>query len=417
MLPVAARASHGNSLGSISELSEFSLVPPDDEEQRDCQTVDAPVGGSGRSESFSRHRSSYDTDRNSGHNGLYLAQILTRGPSANRSITRSDFHSSPSSSNNRVNKSITRLNSLDYRSHATTKKGAHSSKKNDIMKNKSYYAARQDLLKRLEQGSSEERLGNELKVMINIMERMNTLLLGLSGTTIVGAPRLNMNACTINQGTALAAQMKHYFYTLGRRYERQIDNIAEIRSYLPILGPHLKSTLVRTALKIWNERIIITYVHPSHQLFLSPALETHPPKREPNEKKLNPETQHTPRFSPAPRTRYIHPPLHLLRHPGLHHLPPEAAIPLQPPPAPPRSHPPGTDPAIHGARLRHPRNTHTRDRKPSHSNERSTNPPTVSARPNRLHPNTSPGALLPTHDSQAGAKSARGGYSPSREYS
>lgn len=142
------------------------------------------------------------------------------------------------------------------------------------MKSQHYDVTRQDLLKKLEQGNSEGGLRDELKVMINMMKRMNTLLRGLSGTPIVGAPKINMNACTINQGMALAAQMKHYFNTLGEKYECQIHNITQMKSYLPILGPHVKSTLVRTALKIYSKRIMITYADPSYHLLLSLALTT-----------------------------------------------------------------------------------------------------------------------------------------------
>lgn len=250
MLPVAAHPSHKDSLSSIAELSEFSFTPPDEEERRDWQTVDAYVGYPGRSESFNRH-------------GINIAN----------------------------QKSQSNLQSVDQGSHAIYKEAPHSIKKYDIMKRQPSYATRQDLLKRLEQGSSKEGLGGELKVMINMMERMNTLLLGLGGTAIFGAPKISMNAGTINQGMALAAQMKHYFNTLGKKFECQIHNITKIQRYLPILGPHVESTLVRTALKIWNERFIITYVDSSYHLFLTLALETIPPKRDSNKRKLNPEMQ------------------------------------------------------------------------------------------------------------------------------
>lgn len=148
------------------------------------------------------------------------------------------------------------------------------------MNSQHYYDTRQDLLKRLEQGNSERGLRDELKVMINMMERMNILLRGLSGTPIVGAPKISMNVGTINQGIALAAQIKHYFNTLGKKYESQIRNITQIKSYLPILDPHVKSTLLRTGLKICNDRIIIMYADPFYHLLLTLALETaaFPPK-------------------------------------------------------------------------------------------------------------------------------------------
>lgn len=279
MLPIAAQTSDKDSFSSIAELSGFSLVPPSEGERPDYQTVDAFVGHSERSVSPTRHHSFYDTKCSSGNNGSNLAQILARSLTVNRCTTRFVFDSTSSPSKIEVDqKSLGHHHSLDQCGHVIRRKGAHSIK-NEFMKNQTYYATRQDLLKRLEQGSSQEGLGDELKVMISMMGRTNTLLIGLGRTTIVGAPTINMNVSTINQGTALAAQMKHYFNTLGEKYQRQIDNIAGIKTYLPSLGPHMKSTLIRTALKIWNERIIITYVDPPYHLFLSPAVESLPFER------------------------------------------------------------------------------------------------------------------------------------------
>ena len=354
MLPVATHASHKDSFGSIAELSVFSLVPPD-EERRDCQAMDGPVGYLGRSTSFTRHRSSYDIKFSSGDNTSYVAQTLAHDPNVNCYTPRSVLDSTSSPSHNEVNqKPPSRLRSLDQRDYAICNRSGYSTAKKEVLKSQSYYAIRQDLLARLEQGSSEDGLGKELKVMISMMARMNTLLLGLSGITIVGAPKISMNAHTINQGTAVAAQMKHYFNSLGQKYENQLGNIAAIKNYLPFLGPNVKSTLVRTALKIWNERIVITYVD-----F----------QRRPDKRKLKPKAQRKPRFSSAPPTTYLHPPFHLLRYPSLHNLSPQAAIPLGTSHTHPSSYPTRTHPALHGARLRYPRSTYTRDRKPSESNE------------------------------------------------
>ena len=277
MLPVAAQASHKDLLSSTAGLSGFFLALLDKENRRDCQTAHRPVEYTGWSESLARRRSSYDTKYSSGTNGPYLAQILTYSPSENHCITRSIFDPTLCSSINTANqKSLSHLQGVNQPGHAIHKEGTYSIKKNTIMKSQYCYTTRQDLLKRLEQGYPEGGLGDELKVMINMMERMNTILRGLSGIRIAGAPKINMNACTINQGIALAAQMKHYFNTLGQKYECQIHNITQLRSYLPILGPHVKSTLVRTALKIWNERIIITYVDRSYHLLLALTVETLP---------------------------------------------------------------------------------------------------------------------------------------------
>lgn len=290
MLPVAPQASHKDLLSSIAGLSEFSLAVLDEENRRDCQAADRPVECTGWSESLTRCRSSYDTKCRSGTNGPYLAQIVTHCPSENYCITGSIFNPTSSSSINTANeKSPSHLQGVNQPGHAIHKEITHSIKKNKIMKSQYCHTTRQDLLKRLEQGYPEGGLGDELKVMINMMERMNTILRGLSGIRIVGAPKINMNACTINQGIALATQMKHYFNTLGQQYECQIHNITQIRSYLPILGPDVKSTLVRTALKIWNERIIITYVDRSDHLLLPLTVETLPlpcPKSDPNKRKL-----------------------------------------------------------------------------------------------------------------------------------
>lgn len=256
--------SHKDLLSSIAELSEISIASPGEENwKRYCQTVDRPCKYPGWSDPITHPRSSDDPKHSSGESRSYLAQILACRPFANCCITRFVLNPSSSASINTANKkSLSLLQSVNQPGQAIHTEGAHDIKKDQVMKSQHYYDARHDLLKRLEQGDSEGGLRDELKVMINMMERMNTLLRGLGGTPIVGAPKIKMNVGTINQGMALAAQMKHYFNTLGTKYEFQVRNITQIKSYLPNLGPHVKSTLLRYGLKICNERIIITYADP-----------------------------------------------------------------------------------------------------------------------------------------------------------
>lgn len=275
MLPAVAQAWYKGSLGSIDELAEFSFDPPDDEEDENFPTTDTPVGYSGESESFTRLRSSDDSKCSSGNNGSHQAQSLSHSSTVNRSTNRSVFDPTASPSYQEWNqRSFSHLHSLDQCGRPICDKGSHSIKKHRVTRTQFHYATRRDLLKRLEQGSSEAGLADELRVMISMMERMNILLRGLDGTAIVGAPKINLNAHTMYQATALATQMMHYFNELGKNYEHQIDNIAKIKSYLPDLGPHMKSILVRTALKMWNERIITSYVDPSYHFVLSPVLDT-----------------------------------------------------------------------------------------------------------------------------------------------
>lgn len=268
MLPLAAGTLHEYSPSLLSKLSEFSLSPPDEDEEQRFQTVDRPVKDSVKADSSTHRRKFHDTISHSNHNETCLARILPRRLTVNRGVTRSDFHVSSSSSNHGDNNPTTYFHSLSRRRRNTGARVAHEIKKNITMGNQPHDTTRQDLLRRLGQGVYEEGLTTELKVMVNMMSQMNILLSKFSGTTIAGTPRLSMKARAVKRGKELAGQMMYYFDGLGKEFERQINNIAEIKTYLPTLGPHVKPSLLRTALKIWDQHIIITYVNPCSSLFL-----------------------------------------------------------------------------------------------------------------------------------------------------
>lgn len=424
MLPLAAGTLREDSPSLLSKLSEFSLSPPDEEEEQNVQTVDRPAKDSAKTDSAktysSDHRRKFHgTNSHSSHNEIYLARILPRGPRVNRDVTRSNFHVSSPSSNHGAGRPTVYFRSPSRRGRTTSTRVFHEIKRNNTIEYQVHDATKQDLLRRLEQGVSEKGLKTELKVMVNMMSQMNILLSKFSDSTIAGTLRLSTKARVVKRVHELAGQMMHYFDRLSKEFERQINDIAEIKAYLPTLGPHVKPTLLRTALKLWDQRIIITYVNP----YSSPILVRLPSKiRETNSKKTEEmKTQDEPRFSPALRTRSLHPAHHLFRRSSQHRLPPQAAISLKTPIARPHGPAPRAHPTLHDARVRHSRDPHARDGKSSSGDERGASLAAIRAGRRRLRLDVSPGARLPTHDRQAGAKSERGGggcdYSAGRAWS
>ena len=211
MLPLAAETLCEDSPSLLSKLSEFSISPPDEEEEQNFQTLDRPAEDSVKTYSSSHRHKFHGTNSHSSHNEIYSARIFPRGHTVSRGVTRSDFHVLSPSPNHGASKPTVYFRSPSRRGRTASTRVFHEMKRNNTIEHQVHDATRQDLLRRLEEGVSEKGLKTELKVMVNMMSQMNILLSKFSDTASAGTLRLSTKARVVKRVTELAGQMIHYF--------------------------------------------------------------------------------------------------------------------------------------------------------------------------------------------------------------
>lgn len=134
------------------------------------------------------------------------------------------------------------------------------------------------LLKLLDTGDFDQGLVKEFKTMINMTKHMNSML--FKGDKASG---FKVRTPTLNQVEIIAVQIIHYFDKLSDQFDVAIDKIVEIKQYLPSLASRVKADSVRTALKVWNTKILGYAYHISP---LSPLSNSFSPKNKKQKKKL-----------------------------------------------------------------------------------------------------------------------------------
>lgn len=214
----------------------------------------------------------------------YPAPVIPRTHTMNSSSGRSDYHtpSSSLSSKHGFARRLPYLYSRDSSRRSSSSSGQVISEHQTKSKSAEYhtpYVTGHDLLRMLGRGRFEEGLTDEFKVMINMVRHINALLPRINATkmaatiptsvvaAITAATWVKINDRALQRGQGLAMQVMHYFDRLGKGLRRQINKIVEVKAYLPSLGPLVRPALLRTALRIWNERIIKYVYHAPPPLF------------------------------------------------------------------------------------------------------------------------------------------------------
>lgn len=288
MPPTVVEASGGGSFSLRSTVPELSSLPPDEVKKQDFKATAALAKSSATSGLSTRcsslHKtSSSSSSSGSSRNGIPLPDALTYGPMINNITKRSDSRTSSTSSKNRTDTRVADLHSPERHSHRTYENDSYDIKTNDGIRRKTDQITGQDMLEnKPEPETPEDELQNELNIITNMINHVNKILLGFSCS--IDPPWLNREARAAKQAKELTGQMMHYFDHLGKNLERQTEEIAEIKPYLPSLDPQVKPILLRTALKIWIHRLINRYVTPlrsflSHMFLCasvinSPAIQT-----------------------------------------------------------------------------------------------------------------------------------------------
>ena len=108
------------------------------------------------------------------------------------------------------------------------------------------------LLKLLDNRGFHPDLVEELRTVINMVRHMNIMLYnGKKGTTDWMIKRDVMRELK-----EVTIQVIHCFDEFGNSLNRGIDKINEVKPLLPNLGPGADLCSLRTALKIWNARLM-----------------------------------------------------------------------------------------------------------------------------------------------------------------
>lgn len=107
------------------------------------------------------------------------------------------------------------------------------------------------LLKLLNNGDFDKGLVNEFKEMINMVRHVNCMLFKRDE-----AAAANITASTLRKVEALAIEVIDYFYKLENSLKHAVNEIDEVKRNLLSLGPEVKMTHLKAALKLWDERIM-----------------------------------------------------------------------------------------------------------------------------------------------------------------
>ncbi len=114
------------------------------------------------------------------------------------------------------------------------------------------HASGEYLLNLLDSCDLDKGLVKEFEVMINMVKHMNWMLFKedkVAGHCKIG-PR------TLRKIEVVAVQVLTYFTMFGDKFDGAILRIKELEPYLPSLGPEVNTMHLRTALNIWNVKIM-----------------------------------------------------------------------------------------------------------------------------------------------------------------
>ena len=103
----------------------------------------------------------------------------------------------------------------------------------------------------LDHGSLDTALVIEFKVIINMIKTVNSML-----SEGAKSDKFKANAQILERVERLAGQVIHYFVKIGGKLDRGVDEIFNVMSYLPYLGLEVSPSLQRTALRVWDEKIM-----------------------------------------------------------------------------------------------------------------------------------------------------------------
>ena len=108
------------------------------------------------------------------------------------------------------------------------------------------------LLKLLEIEGFNHGLVRELQTVINMVRHMNIMLFQDKNDT----NDWKINPKVMEELEEITIQVIHYFDEFGNSLNRGIDKIHEVKPHLPSLGPDIDPCVLRTALNVWNDRLM-----------------------------------------------------------------------------------------------------------------------------------------------------------------
>lgn len=108
------------------------------------------------------------------------------------------------------------------------------------------------LLKLLDTGAFDSELKQELQTVINLVRHMNIMLFkGKNGTT-----DWKIKPDVMEELEEVTIQVIHFFDEFGNNLNLGIDKIHEVKAHLPSPKPDTDPYLWRTALRVWNARLM-----------------------------------------------------------------------------------------------------------------------------------------------------------------
>ncbi len=108
------------------------------------------------------------------------------------------------------------------------------------------------LLKLLETGGFQKELVEELRTVINMVKHMNNMLYKGKNDAL----DWKIKPDVMEELEEVTIQVIHFFDEFGNSLNRGIDKIHEIKAHLPSLKPETDPYQWRTALRVWNARIM-----------------------------------------------------------------------------------------------------------------------------------------------------------------
>jgi len=108
------------------------------------------------------------------------------------------------------------------------------------------------LLKLLDTGAFDSELKQELQTVINMVRHMNIMLYKGKNDTI----DWKIKPDVMEELEEVTLQVIHFFDEFGNNLNRGIDKIHEVKTHLPSLKPDTDPYLWRTALRVWNARLM-----------------------------------------------------------------------------------------------------------------------------------------------------------------
>jgi len=108
------------------------------------------------------------------------------------------------------------------------------------------------LLKLLENEGFNKELVEELQTVINMVRHLNIMLFKDKNDT----NDWKIKPKVMEELEEVTIQVIHYFDEFGNSLNRGIDKIHEVKPHLPSLGPDTDPCVLRTALNVWNDRLM-----------------------------------------------------------------------------------------------------------------------------------------------------------------